>query len=115
MMKFKREEGLTLIELLITIAVIAIVAAISVPVISNVVASSTANSVEAMQSQVDAFVDKYTDAGLLGVAGNTLSGSIDLNGNGVYTDANELIETLVLDAKFAVGDAPTYTVTIPAS
>ena len=36
----KNDKGLTLIELLITIAVIAIVAAISVPVITNVIGDS---------------------------------------------------------------------------
>jgi prepilin-type N-terminal cleavage/methylation domain-containing protein len=50
MNKRSREtEGLTLIELLVTIAVIAIVAAISVPVISNVVGSARTNAAGAME------------------------------------------------------------------
>jgi prepilin-type N-terminal cleavage/methylation domain-containing protein len=103
MIKFNREEGLTLIELLITIAVIAIVAAISVPVISNVVGSSNDNSKEAMQSQVDAFEKKYKESGAIAVSadGLTVTGYVDLNGDGDYVAADdELIETLVLDAKF---------------
>jgi prepilin-type N-terminal cleavage/methylation domain-containing protein len=105
MMKFNREEGLTLIELLITIAVIAIVAAISVPVITNVIADSRTNSAEAMQAQVDSFVDKYDASGdwSFDSATQTLLGGIDEDGNGtvdlgtVAAPGAEVIDSLTVD------------------
>jgi type IV pilus assembly protein PilA len=103
-MKFNREEGLTLIELLITIAVIAIVAAISIPVITNVIDSSRTSSAESMQAQVDAFVDRYTDSGNLSydATSQTFTGSVDLNADGFFS-TDEVIETLTVDGgQFAV-------------
>lgn len=57
------KEGLTLIELLITIAVIAIVAAISIPVIANVLESSRDNAAAAMETEINNFTEKYSEAG----------------------------------------------------
>lgn len=100
MMKFNREEGLTLIELLITIAVIAIVAAISIPVITNVISSSETNAAASMDAQVDAFAQKYDTAGTLSYnsATQTFTGSVDLNGDGDVDDNGETIETFTVDA-----------------
>jgi prepilin-type N-terminal cleavage/methylation domain-containing protein len=97
MMKFNREEGLTLIELLITIAVIAIVAAISVPVITNVVGSANANALTQTNSDVADFVNKYNNTGMVAWDGTgELVGFVDLNGDN-RADANEAIETLTVD------------------
>ena len=106
MIKFNREEGLTLIELLITIAVIAIVAAISVPVISNVVGSSRTNAATSMQEQANSFIDKYLDSGQVTYDSvtQTFEGFVDLNGDGSYVAADELIEKLVVGTEFTVSD-----------
>lgn len=100
MMKFNREEGLTLIELLITIAVLAIVAAIAVPVITNVVNSTEDRAVAQTQSDIRDFADKYAKTGAFSVSGSdastTFEGYVDLNGDG-STSADEKIEELVVD------------------
>jgi prepilin-type N-terminal cleavage/methylation domain-containing protein len=102
----KNDKGLTLIELLITIAVIAIVAAISVPVITNVIADSRTNSAAAMQEQAQAFIDKYESSGdwSFDTASQTFLGGIDEDGNGtvalgtVASPGTEVIDTLAVDA-----------------
>ena len=102
----KNDKGLTLIELLITIAVIAIVAAISVPVITNVIADSRTNSAAAMQEQAQAFIDKYEASGdwSFDTASQTFLGGIDEDGNGtvalgsVASPGAEVIDTLAVDA-----------------
>jgi prepilin-type N-terminal cleavage/methylation domain-containing protein len=114
------KEGLTLIELLVTIAVIAIVAAISVPVISNVVGSSRDNAAAVMQKQVDSFVAKYDKAGKAQYIENVAAGSgaksnkrltgfVDLNGDGDYADENELIETFVVGDEYDIAVSGTTT------
>lgn len=102
----KNDKGLTLIELLVTIAVIAIVAAISVPVITNVIADSRTSSASAMQAQAQAFIDKYEASGDwdFDPVSQTFIGGIDEDGNGIIvlgtasSPGAEVIETLVVDA-----------------
>ena len=108
---YKNEKGLTLIELLITIAVIAVVAAISVPVVSNVIAASSTNSLSAMQEQVDQFVAEAAESGSVTLNGSTLEARIDQDGDG--TD-EYLVKTFPVDSKYTVsgtGDGP-YTVAL---
>jgi type IV pilus assembly protein PilA len=99
-MAFKNEKGLTLIELLITIAVIAIVAAISIPVITNVIESSRTSSAGSMEAQVNAFIQKYSQSGEVtyDAATQTFTGFVDLDGNGVISNPAEIIETFTVDA-----------------
>ena len=117
MMKFNREEGLTLIELLITIAVIAIVAAISVPVITNVINDSADNSAAAMQEQVQQFVSEGADAGTVTYAAATQTFELRIDANGSQADGDEyLLKSLVVDSRFAVTDtAGTGTSEVPSN
>ena len=108
MMKFNREEGLTLIELLITISVLAIVSAIALPVVNNVVSSSNSNALAQTNSDISDFTAKYNAAGAVQITvdtnGNTiLSGYVDTDGDNAI-DSNELIDTLTIDGtKFTAG------------
>jgi prepilin-type N-terminal cleavage/methylation domain-containing protein len=111
----KNHKGLTLIELLVTIAVIAIVAAISVPVITNVIQSSGDNSASAMEMQIDTFVEKYAASGDISYDDDTqtFTAFTDLDGNGIFNDPAEITETFTVDSRFNVtGDlANGFTVT----
>jgi prepilin-type N-terminal cleavage/methylation domain-containing protein len=108
MAKFKNDKGLTLIELLITIAVLAVVSAIALPVINNVVSSSNSNAAAQTQSDVTDFITKYNAAGevLVSADGRTLQGYVDTDGDNTI-DSNELIDTLTIDAKFSFSAAGT--------
>lgn len=102
MMKFNREEGLTLIELLITISVLAIVSAIALPVINNVVTSSNSNALTQSQTDATNFLEKHNAAGETIVSGNVLSGYVDTNGDNTI-QAGEKVDSLSIDTnKFAV-------------
>jgi prepilin-type N-terminal cleavage/methylation domain-containing protein len=77
MNKFRNNEGLTLIELLITLAVIAIVFAVAVPVFSNVLAGAQTSADSAQASALSAFHDEYASTDLVfanGVTTATLNG-----------------------------------------
>ena len=117
MMKFNREEGLTLIELLITISVLAIVSAIALPVVNNVVSSSNSNALVQTQSDVADFVAKYNAAGAVEVQVSptndvTFRGFVDTDGDNQIDYATEVVDTLTIDgSKFtvqAMGNTPVY-------
>lgn len=107
----KEASGLTLIELLITIAVIAIVAAITVPIVINVVQSSNESSLKQMNVEVDNFIERYIRGGAilfysantsalgLTLDANTIYAFVDLNGDGAIT-GDELVESLKVKQKF---------------
>lgn len=99
MMKFNREEGLTLIELLITIAVLAIVAAIAVPVVTNVVGSTNDRAAEQTKEDIKSFIDTGANSGLVQWDGvGTFESYVDLNGDNTI-DENEKISELVVDTE----------------
>lgn len=73
----KNNKGLTLIELLITIAVIAIVASISVPAINNVIDSAKINRDQAQAVIVMQFIDLWKDSGVLTQEGDYINGYLE--------------------------------------
>lgn len=106
-------RGLTLIELLVTIAVLAIVAAVAVPVVNNVVSTADTQASLQTQSDVRAFVDKYNSSGgyTYSPSTDTFTGYIDMDGDGVASE-EEKIEVLTVDSsRFSIvsnpSDAPT--------
>jgi prepilin-type N-terminal cleavage/methylation domain-containing protein len=109
------QQGLTLIELLVTIAVLAIVAAIAVPVVTNVVSSTNDRAVAQTQSDIANFVEKYKKTGAYTYADGVFSGYVDLNGDGTATN-DEKIEALTIDTnKFTItpdGDTPPSDTTV---
>lgn len=63
MNKFRKEEGLTLIELLIVIALVGIVAAIALPILLNVLGGAKTSSTGDTNAAVAKFVDDWSSAG----------------------------------------------------
>jgi uncharacterized repeat protein (TIGR02543 family)/prepilin-type N-terminal cleavage/methylation domain-containing protein len=104
MSTFKNTKGLTLIELLVTIAVIAIVAAISIPVITNVIDSSRDNATSSMEAQVQNFIERYSEAGqvLYDDATKTFTAWVDLDGDTVFSSPEEIISTFSVGEEFYI-------------
>lgn len=107
----KSTKGLTLIELLVTIAVLAIVAAIAVPVITNVVSAADQRALAQTQADMDGFVDKYNTSGAYTYdpSTQTFAGYLDLDGNGAATTDEKIEELAIKSSNIVVnGDsAPT--------
>lgn len=118
-----KEQGLTLIELLITIAVIAIVAAISVPAITNVINDSEQRALAQANFDVDAKISKLVPSGAvlfysvdteaLGttIPANTLVGFVDTNGNGSI-EAGEQVSSYEVPSKYVLVDENQNPITI---
>lgn len=109
----KNRSGLTLIELLVTIAVVGIIAVMSIPIISNIISLSNERAIEQLEIDISKFVEKYNKGGAYTYDpdSGTFVGYVDLNGDG-KASANEKTEELSIDLeKFtilsSVGDAPT--------
>lgn len=107
------KKGLTLIELLVTIAVLAVVAAIAVPVVGNVINNANEQAVAQTETDIANFTEKYSKSGgyTYDPSTGTFAGYTDLNGDGAATE-DEKIEELNVDLdKFSVGsvgaDVPT--------
>lgn len=107
----KSTKGLTLIELLVTIAALAIVAAIAVPVITNVVSAADQRALAQTQADMDGFVDKYNTSGAYTYdpSTQTFAGYLDLDGNGAATTDEKIEELAIKSSNIVVnGDsAPT--------
>lgn len=114
-MNNNRENGLTLIELLITIAVLAVIAAIAIPVVTNVVSTSNARALEEVNTTVDSFLGNFSNGGAflysstdttisgITVPERTFLGLVDLDGDG-QLDSNEVIAELTVDSRWMVVD-----------
>jgi prepilin-type N-terminal cleavage/methylation domain-containing protein len=116
MLKIRKKmgkKGLTLIELLVTIAVLAVVAAIAVPVVGNVINNANEQAVAQTEADIASFTEKYSKSGgyTYDPSTGTFAGYADLNGDGTATE-DEKIEEFDVDLdKFSVGsvggDVPT--------
>lgn len=121
-------KGLTLVELLITIAIIAVVATISIPVVSNVIQKSNEAALQQMNTEVDLFTQKYSKVGAIlfyavetdalgqTMQANTIYGFIDTDGDGDMS-SSEIVENLEIDQKFVLVDenSSPYNVIAPTS
>ena len=84
-MKNTKKKGFTIVELVIVIAVIAILAAVAIPTFSNVI--KKANESKALQEATNAYKEVLADA----LANDGVVDSTDVLTKGVYTftmDAN---------------------------
>lgn len=79
MQKFRSEEGLTLVELLVVIALVAIVAAIALPILSGVLASASTKADATSADERAKFSKDWSQSGFT-VTGDDATG---------YTAADE--------------------------
>ena len=63
MLKFNKEDGLTLVELLVVIALVGVVAAIALPIVSNVLSGATSDANSASATNKANFSRDWTAAG----------------------------------------------------
>jgi prepilin-type N-terminal cleavage/methylation domain-containing protein len=108
-MKRYRSKGVTLIELVVAIAVVSLVAAVAVPIVSNVLAESEQKALTQTQANVNSFIDRWTETGVVLHSGNSLFGYVDGNGNDVI-ETGEKLGTLTVDGQYSL----TVTGTNPA-
>lgn len=64
MLNNDRQQGLTLVELLVVIALVGVVAGIAFPVISNVIAGSQTDATAASEEAVTNFMEEYANFNL---------------------------------------------------
>jgi prepilin-type N-terminal cleavage/methylation domain-containing protein len=72
-MMFRKEEGLTLVELLVVIALVGVVASIAFPVISNVIAGAQTDATAASAEAVANFTKEYANFNLAQVGGDIVA------------------------------------------
>lgn len=63
MLKFKKEDGLTLVELLVVIALVGVVAAIALPILTNVLSGAQTDADANSGTNVAQFESDWTAAG----------------------------------------------------
>ena len=119
--KMKNHKGLTLIELLVTIAIIAVVAAISVPIVNNVIETSRNNAAAAMQTEIETFVEKHSESGQVAYdeASRTFTAWVDSDGDGNYSSPDEIVSTFAVPEEFYIDvdnfDSPANISVVPIS
>jgi len=59
----KQQKGMTLLELLVTLGVIAIVSVLAFPIVGNIIPTAQERAVVAAQESVNDFVSKWNDSG----------------------------------------------------
>lgn len=110
--------GLTLIELLVTIGVLAIVAGISIPLITNVVETSSKRASLQTQTDITDFVSKYSKTGSSGYAYDastgTFSGYLDLDNDGFASDDEKIEELRINTDRFTVASSTADAPSIPS-
>lgn len=63
MLKFNKEDGLTLVELLVVIALVGVVAAIALPIVSNVLSGAQSSATSASATNKANFTRDWSAAG----------------------------------------------------
>ena len=85
MAKFSREEGLTLVELLVVIALVGVVASIALPILINTVANAQASADAQSTANRAAFSSDWSTAGYSVVANGNGFAATDASGATVAT------------------------------
>jgi len=112
MLHLKNQKGLTLVELLITIAVLAIVTAIALPIVTNVVVNSRAEADRQQYILVVNFIDKWDSAGgTLTQTGNR----IEADWSGSLHEYIEVPDNYILSGAGSDADPYALVYTPPAS
>lgn len=111
-------SGLTLIELLVTIGVLAIVAGISIPLFTNVVETSNERASLQTQTDITDFVSKYSKTGSSGytydASTGTFSGYLDLDNDGSASDDEKIEELRINTDRFTVASSAAEAPSVPS-
>lgn len=89
-MKNTKKKGFTIVELVIVIAVIAILAAVAIPTFSNVITKANASKVlqEATNTYKEVLADALADDGVVTTTGESAESPVEKNGYTITMDAN---------------------------
>ena len=111
MMKKSNKKGFTLVELIVVIAIMAILAAVLVPVVTNKIkdanAASQATTAENIAKTISLYLAETADPNMTEL-GTKLTGA-------GYAEATVNTTAKTISVKQKTGDSMTYTVTIEAT